>query len=78
MTGIADRTDRASARDRKRIERARREAGEDPYRLSLRTPDVIEALLASGVLSEGEALRRQCVEAALAAVLHEWAGRWRR
>lgn len=68
----------SSARERKRLERARRRAGEDAYRLALRTSDVVEALLASGVLSEGEALRRQSVEAALAEVLHQWAGRWRR
>ena len=64
--------------ERKRRERERRKAGEDVYRLSLCTSDVVEALIASGALSEGEALRRKSVKAALAAVLHQWATRWRR
>jgi hypothetical protein len=68
----------APATLRKRTERARRKAGEDVYRLPLRTSAVVEALISSGVLSEGEALRRRSVEAALTAVLHQWAARWRR
>lgn len=62
---------------RKRAERARRKAGEVAYRVTVPEYAVLNALLASGRLSECEALRRRSVERELAAVLAEWAARWK-
>jgi hypothetical protein len=62
---------------RKRAERARRKAGEVAYRLTVIEYDVVGALIASGRLSEDEALHRALVERALAAVVIEWARRWK-
>jgi hypothetical protein len=62
---------------RKRAERARRKAGEAAYRIIVPEYDVVAALLASGRLTEAEALRRALVERELAAVLTEWAARWK-
>jgi hypothetical protein len=62
---------------RKRAERARRKAGEVAYRVTLPEYAVVNALLVSGRLSEAEALRRALVERELAAVLAEWAARWK-
>ena len=50
---------------RKRTERARRKAGEVVYRVTVPEYDVAEAL------------RRALVERELAAVLTEWAARWK-
>jgi hypothetical protein len=76
LAGVERRRQRQ--RDRKRRERQRHRAGLEPYRLALRTDDVVEALIASEVLTEAKALRRDLVEAALAAVIHQWAARWRK
>jgi hypothetical protein len=66
---------RAAARLRQARCRARRRRGETAYQVAV--PDaVVEALLVTGRLTDGESLRRPLVEAALAGVLAEWANRW--
>jgi hypothetical protein len=69
---------REAARLRQRRCRARQRAGVVPYVVEVPQATVVEALIASGRLSEGEALHRVSVEHALAAVLIDWAARWRK
>jgi hypothetical protein len=70
------RSDRRAVRDRQARWRERQRDGRACYRLELSRDRVIEALLASGRLSEDAALRREQVERELACVIDEWAGRW--
>jgi hypothetical protein len=69
---------RAAAAERQRRSRGHRRAGEALYRVWASEWDVVEALVSSGRLTEAEALQRPLVERALAAVLIEWAARWRK
>jgi hypothetical protein len=64
------------AADRQRRYRQRQQRGSVVYRLDVDRDVVLGGLLESGRLTEGEALRRQLVERALAEVLEEWAARW--
>jgi hypothetical protein len=72
---VLDRTGSPAA-IRKREERSRRRAGEAVFRLVLPRDPTIEALLASGLLDEQQALHHRRVENALSLVLQEWAKRW--
>ena len=68
--------DKRAVRDRQARWRARVRDGRACYRLELDRDRVIEALLASGRMSEDAALRREQVERELATVIEQWAERW--
>jgi hypothetical protein len=61
---------------RQRAHRERAKNGQAILRLPVNYFPIVEALIASSRLTEGEALDRRRVEAALAEVLVEWAGKW--
>jgi hypothetical protein len=61
---------------RARRYRDRRRAGRISLRIDVLETAVIEALIASGRLTEGEALRRASIERELAQVVADWAQRW--
>ena len=65
----------ASARQARR--RRRSKAGRIVVAIELDELVVLEALLASGRLTEAQALRRSSVEAELGRLIADWACRWR-
>jgi hypothetical protein len=56
--------------------RQRRQSGKACLRVEVCEEALITALLASGRLTEGQALRRPLVELELAKLLDDWAARW--
>lgn len=62
---------------RQRVYRLRQATGEAVLKVSVDYDAMVLALLNSNRLTEPEALDRRLVETAVAAVLHEWASRWR-
>jgi hypothetical protein len=58
--------------------RQRQRNGRAVFRLEANHDLLVLALLESRRLTEGEALERERVEAALAAVLEQWARRWKK
>lgn len=62
---------------RQRRARARRKAGLVPISLEIEENAIAEALIASGRLTEAESARRELVGRELAAVVADWAARWR-
>ena len=76
----AERVDsrKAAAAKRARLSRGRRARGEASGRIDYNEHDQAAALIASARLTEAQALRRDCVERELGAVLREWAARWLR
>jgi hypothetical protein len=61
---------------RQRRSRQRRRVGESIYRIAVHETQAIEALLRAGRLTEIEALRRDRVEQALAALVADFVKRW--
>lgn len=70
--------ERTSGAERARRHRARRKDGRASLRIEVPEAVVVEALIASGRLSEAGALSRQAVERAVGEVIQDWAARWSR
>jgi hypothetical protein len=73
----AESGDKVSSAARQRRARERRARGVICLRVEVSEHDVANALIASGRLSEDEALRRSLAEREVAEVLNEWCERWR-